>query len=105
MSRSYEFTLEAENDLISIWLYGEAQWSETQADHYQDELHDCCQHIANGSANTKPMEGMIDVHFYRCQRHFLFFTERPHGITVIAVLHERMDLPTRLMERLKNRLA
>ncbi|MGC1497060.1 MAG: type II toxin-antitoxin system RelE/ParE family toxin [Sulfitobacter sp.] len=105
MNHSYVLTLEAENDLIGIWLYGESQWNEAQADHYQDNLHACFQRIAEGGVSTKPMEGMNDVHFYRCQRHFLFFTEQPNGIAIIAVLHERMDLPTRLMERLSNCLA
>jgi toxin ParE1/3/4 len=40
-----------------------------------------------------------NIYFIRYQRHYIFFRQLGQGnIGVIAVLHERMDLPNRLKE-------
>ncbi len=100
MNRTYQLTLEAENDLIGIWLFGADRWGETQADRYQDDLHRSFERVAGGAAQTRQMEGVEAVSYYLHQRHFVFFTERAESIVIIAVLHERMDLPVQLSKRL-----
>jgi toxin ParE1/3/4 len=41
------------------------------------------------------------AYFSRYERHYLFFRELPSGkIGVMAILHERMDIPVRLHEDL-----
>lgn len=100
MSRRYYFTHAAEEDLLAIWLYTDGRWGEAQADTYQDALHEACQHVADGIAVSRSFEGMEQVRFFHAQHHYLFFVTHEEGITVIAVLHDRMDLPARLSERL-----
>ncbi|SMX33348.1 type II toxin-antitoxin system RelE/ParE family toxin [Maliponia aquimaris] len=101
MSVSYRFTRDAIEDLLSIWLYGDERWGEDQADRYQDELHAACQRIADGEAVTSVVEGKPDVRYLHCGRHFIFYVPSRSEVVVIAVLHERMDLPARLAKRLK----
>lgn len=101
MNRIYELTLEAESDLIGIWLFGETRWGEARADRYQDELHDCFQRLADGFVKPRSVEGLETVRFCHHQKHFVFFVEQVDMIVIIAVLHERMDLPTQLSKRLK----
>ena len=100
MSRRYRFTPGAEEDLLAIWLHTDQRWGEAQADRYQDTLHDACQLLADGSSASRLFDSTSGVRFHRCEHHYLFFIEQPDGITVLAVLHERMDLPARLRERL-----
>jgi len=97
---SVVFSSSAKEDLIEIWLYTQATWSDEQADLYQKNLHDCCAKIAFGNAHSKPVRGIKGVKVCRCHHHYIFFTEREATIVVIAVLHERMDLLTRLKDRL-----
>lgn len=100
MNRIYKLTLEAESDLINIWLFGADRWGETQADRYQDDLHKSFERVASGTAQTRQMEGVKAVSYCLHQRHFVFFTEEAESVVIIAVLHERMDLPVQLSKRL-----
>ncbi|OWV39202.1 type II toxin-antitoxin system RelE/ParE family toxin [Mameliella alba] len=101
MSRSYRFTRDALEDLLAIWLYTDERWGEEQADRYQDELHDACQRVADGEGFTSEVEGKPEVRYHHCGRHFIFYVQSKSEVVVIAVLHERMDLPARLAKRLK----
>ncbi|MFC3228392.1 type II toxin-antitoxin system RelE/ParE family toxin [Marinibaculum pumilum] len=96
----YRFTRSAQEDLIDIWLYTQERWGEVQADSYQDALHLCCQRIAAGEAQSKPIAGLEWVRSHRCEHHYLFFVAQGSTVIVLAVLHERMNL----MERLRDRL-
>jgi len=96
----YRFTRSAQEDLIDIWLYTQETWGEAQADVYQDALHLCCQRIAAGQAQHKPVPGLDEIRSHRCQHHYLFFVEQDSAAIIVAVLHER----TSLIERLRDRL-
>lgn len=100
MSRSYRFTLEADRDLLKVWLDTELRWGEAQADAYLDALHAGCRRIVDGIAASKSFEGSPEISFYLCEHHYLFYTEQENTVVVIAVMHERMDLPSRLAKRL-----
>jgi toxin ParE1/3/4 len=101
MSLSYRFTRDAIEDLLGIWLYTDERWGEEQADRYQDELHAACQRIASGEAVTSAVEGKNEVRYVHSGRHFIFYVPQGAEVMIIAVLHERMDLPARLAKRLK----
>lgn len=100
MSRTYKLTLEAENDLLGIWLFGADRWGEIRADRYQDDLHDSFQRVVNSTIQTRQMEDVKAVSYYPHQRHFVFFTEHADSIVILAVLHQSMDLPAQLANRL-----
>lgn len=100
MSRSYRFTVDADRDLIRVWLDTEARWGEAQADKYIDALHAGCQRIVDGVAASKSFEGSPEIWFYLSEHHYLFYTEHENTVVVIAVMHEHMGLPRRLAERL-----
>jgi toxin ParE1/3/4 len=97
---AYRFTRSAQEDLIDIWLYTQETWGEAQADVYQDALHLCCERIAAGQAQAKPVPGLDGVRSHRCQHHYLFFVEQDSAVIIVAVLHERMSLVERLRDRL-----
>ena len=96
----FQFTEDAQEDLISIWLYTFEAWGEEQADGYQRKLHDCCQSLADGKQQGKNVTGISNVKHRLCEHHFIFFTTSPDGIVILAVLHERMNLIKRLRDRL-----
>ena len=96
----YTFTRSAKEDLLGIWLYTRETWGEAQADRYQDDLHRCCEQIANANVRANPVPGIDGANAFRCRHHYIFFVERRETIIIIAVLHERMDLIERLRDRL-----
>ena len=92
-----------------IWRDTVTQWGEDQAVTYITGLH---AHLLKLSATKAlwrklphnlavPADIKVQAFFSRYERHYLFFRELPSGkIGVIAILHDRMDIPVRLHEDL-----
>lgn len=96
----YELTNEAVEDLTKIWDYTFDKWSEKQADIYYKMLLENCQYIADDPNIGKNYEGIRNELFgLRANKHIIFyrkFIDKPIEIT--RILHERMDLKSRLEE-------
>ena len=98
----YELTPAAEADLRDIARYTLRQWGVRQQRRYARLLEACFRGIAEGSIRARDFsEQYPQVLVTRCQHHYVFFLhpegQKPH---IIAALHERMDLLTRIGERL-----
>jgi toxin ParE1/3/4 len=101
---TYDLTPEAKQDVRNIWLYTGEQWGERQADRYIALLEACFRRLAGRRARSKTFsERYPQVQVTRCQQHYVFFL-RPEGQKplIIAVLHGRMDMLTRLGNRLSS---
>ncbi|MBP1858555.1 type II toxin-antitoxin system RelE/ParE family toxin [Rhizobium herbae] len=92
-----------------IWKETVDQWGEAQAVTYITGLHAHLQKLSATKALWRRLPGNLAVpadlkvqaFFSRCERHYLFFRELPSGkIGVMAILHDRMDIPVRLHEDL-----
>ena len=93
----YRLTLAAERDLENIWLYTRQQWSTEQADRYAGMLTNAFAELAQ-APKTAPNCDHIR-HGYRCycvERHMIYFRVTDYGITIVRVLHDRMDAPRHL---------
>ncbi len=98
----YALTLAAEADLREIARYTLRQWGARQQQRYAELLEACFQDIASGRASSKTFsERYPEVRVTRCQEHYVF-SLFPEGKTtlIIAVLHGRMDILSRLEARL-----
>jgi plasmid stabilization system protein ParE len=98
----YELTPAAEADLREIARYTLRQWGVRQQRRYARLLEACFRGIAEGSARSRNFsERYPQVRVTQCQHHYVFYLhpegEKPR---IIALLHERMDLVTRIGERL-----
>lgn len=85
----------------AIWRHTARQWGEEQADAYVRGLYEEINAIAEKRALWRqvPDEHAPGVYCIRHAHHFVFFRELSGGqLGVIAVLHERMDIPNRLKE-------
>lgn len=102
MPAEYDLTPAARQDVRDIWLYTAEQWGERQADRYTGFLETCCRRIAGKKARSKTFsERYPQVQVTRCQQHYVFFLH-PEGQKplIVAVLHGRMDMLSRIGERL-----
>lgn len=85
----------AQRDLSSIWDFTEERWDLRQAKAYLSEIRAAIERIAEdpqrGRACSEIREG---YRRYAIGSHLIFFIERPGGVDVIRILHQRMD-PTR----------
>jgi len=102
MPAAYDLTPAAKQDLREIWLYTVEQWGEAQADRYTGRLEMCFRRIAGHRVRARTFSARYpQVQVTRCQHHYVFYLHSEgQQPLIIAVLHERMDLLTRLGARL-----
>lgn len=98
----YELTSQAESDIRGIIRYTLEQHGEKQAFRYKNVLQERFCAIAERAVHARPLsERYSQVLVTRCEHHYIFYIH-PEGKTprIIAILHERMDVLTRLKDRL-----
>lgn len=95
----YKLSVKAAEDIERIWLYTFENWSIEQADRYVNLIFDEIEYIA-----ANPQAGKDYNHVrknYRCTKvksHLIFYriSETDRAVEIIRVLHERMDIESRL---------
>ncbi len=97
---NYRLTNKAAIDLVEIWDYTSETWSEVQAEKYYSQLTDAFSFIADnreiGKDFSEIMNGLLGKNV---GKHIVFYQfESKNKIVIIRVLHERMDLKSRLQE-------
>lgn len=87
----------AKERILDIWDYSELTWGEDQADKYVGGLVAA---INEAHGKRYQWRRVVDgVFFIRYRHHYLFFRELSDGtLGVISILHENMDIPSRLKE-------
>ena len=86
------FSPAAVADLDGIWDYTAEQWGLDQADHYIDSIRDACIGLARGDRQGRTVDIRDGCSKYAINRHLVFFRASESGISVIRVLHQRMDI-------------
>lgn len=88
----YEFAEQAERDLEAITDYTLERWGSAQAVKYLDGLEERARTLAVnpglGVRRDSLIEGLISFPY---GSHILYYLKQPHGITIIRILHQRMD--------------
>lgn len=96
MAKLY-LTPAALRDMEDIWQYTAEHWGVAQAERYVDHLTHCFETLAHA-----PLAGTACGHIrpgYRRQSvesHVVYYRAEPDSVTVVRVLHERMDAPRHL---------
>ncbi len=91
----------AKERMIEIWDYTCEKWGEEQADSYVSGLFVELDKIslARHRWNRVDNDELADVFVAKYRHHFVFFRELTDGqLGVISILHEKMDIPMRLIE-------
>ena len=94
----YDLTNKAVEDLSEIWEYTVEEWSEMQANRYYNFILESCQEVANHPQFGKHYEEIEkDLLGFKSNHHIIFFkVVSPKEILVVRILHERMDLKSKL---------
>ncbi|WP_240723425.1 type II toxin-antitoxin system RelE/ParE family toxin [Flavobacterium sp. GT3P67] len=88
----------AVNDSAEIWEYTYDEWSEKQANKYYNLLLESCQELANYPNFGKNYE-LVQPNLlgYKANHHIIFFRIiLVKEIKILRILHERMDLKSKL---------
>jgi toxin ParE1/3/4 len=93
---------EAAADLESIWLYTLENWSLDQADKYLRQLIEVVERVVQNPYLGKDV-GYISPGYYRMNAgsHLIFYRidELGNNVMIIRILHEKMDIESRLNEK------
>lgn len=95
----YKISQEANRDLEHIWLYTLENWSLEQADRYINLILDEIEYLAENPDQGDDYGHVRKSYFRsRVKSHFIFYkTDRKkEEVKIIRVLHQRMDLESRL---------
>jgi toxin ParE1/3/4 len=95
--KGYVLSPAAERDLDAIWDYTSKKWGLSQAERYIRIIQDT---VIGLAAGTQVSQSAEDIRAgYRkalVGMHVLFFKTTPDMVDVIRILHQQMDLPSRL---------
>jgi toxin ParE1/3/4 len=86
---------EADNDLVSIWLYRADEWSPEQADKHLLEIEVVCNRLLDDPELGKPRDDLIaGMRSTFVRPHVVFYRFLKNNIEIVRVLHQREDAST-----------
>ncbi|MDV2968099.1 type II toxin-antitoxin system RelE/ParE family toxin [Nitratireductor aquimarinus] len=99
---AYVLTDAAEADLRDVIRYTREQWGDVQLRRYIAKLEQGIIRLAAGQGTFKDMSALYPaLRAARCEHHYVFCLPRENApALIVAIFHERMDLMTRLTDRL-----
>jgi len=102
LSKDYVLTAAAEADLRGIIRYTQKEWGGIQARRYVAKLEEGMTRLASSKGSFKDMGALYPaLRMAHCEHHYLFCLPRENApALIVAILHERMNLMTRLADRL-----
>ena len=99
-AQSYSISEKAIEDLENIWTYTLNKWSIEQADRYYKLIINEIEFISNNFMTGKSMDHIKNE--YRAsivKSHLIIYRKsRDNQVEVIRILHQRMDVETKLNE-------
>ncbi len=94
----YTVTEEAQADIKVVGRYTNRVWGRDQRIKYIAELGKFFGQLAKNPRLGKDYSYVLDGCFgYIYQHHIVFYIKVPHGIEIIRVLHQTMDMESRLL--------
>jgi plasmid stabilization system protein ParE len=103
--RPYVLTKGAADDLRGISRYTAETWGEAQRRAYVQQLQEAASEVAEGRSVFRDWGAVLPgLRVKATGSHYIFCLSRPgRPALILAILHERMDLITRLKRRLDDR--
>lgn len=98
---SYRLHPIAKDQILEIWKYTYDEWGIEQADKYIDVFYDKLDNLEKQQIRKAPQDILPGLKFFHYMRHYVFFRER-EGTEILLILHDQMDIPSRLKEYMKS---
>ena len=93
----YVFAPAADDDLVEIYLYTFERWSRDQADLYTARIVETCDRLAAGTLTGKRIPEFSDRYLKApVGSHFIIFRRDSDLLTIIRILHQRMDIASHI---------
>lgn len=91
--RTYRLRQAAARDLLELGRYTQRRWGAAQRRKYIAGLKARLELLADRPAlGARRDDVATGYRSFREARHVIFYAERPDGIDIVRILHERMDV-------------
>jgi toxin ParE1/3/4 len=88
----YRLTPAAQRDLSSIWDYTQERWDQRQAEKYVTEIRAAMERIATDPDRGRSCEEIrAGYRRYAIGSHVVFYQAGTDTVSVIRILHQRME--------------
>lgn len=88
---------EAFADLADIFDYSEMNWGFAAAEKYIARLWEAFAQIESSPRVGRPASARHPaLRRFRCASHLIIYAEKPDGVEIVRVLHQRMDIDSNL---------
>jgi len=88
----YRLTPAAQQDLDDIFDYTAREWGLAQAIRYVDLIEAALGDLAARPRSAPPCDDVRPGYRRRqVQRHVLYVREEPYGVSVVRIMHDRME--------------
>ena len=97
--RKYRISSEANQDLEDIWSYTYENWSEEQANRYQNLILDEIEYIAENPMHGRPYVKREGYRIFNVKSHRIYYKILDDdAVRIVRILHKQMDVESRLSE-------
>jgi len=96
---------DARRRIVEIWHYTDKIWGEEQADRYIRGIYKAIEKASENKSLWRIVdhEEIRGIFFIKYEHHYIFFRELSEGqLGIVSVLYERMDIPNRLKEDIRD---
>ena len=92
----YRLSRKAAADLDDIYTYTIGEHGLTRARQYLNGLHACFEHLAEHPLLGRRVDHIaLGARRHECQSHVVFYVRDDAGVSIVRVLHGRMDAARR----------
>lgn len=93
-------TPRAETQLEDIFGYGAEHWGVDRARRYTDDIIAAFERITTREIRWRPLDPALGLKGFRCLsgHHYIYWRATDDAVTIVAVLHERMNQGARLAD-------
>ena len=89
------WSVDAEDDLLSVWRYGSEEWSADAADaHMRLVMHACARLMENPELGRKRDELISGLRSFVIDPHVVFYRLSGGAVEIVRVVHQREDIET-----------
>ena len=97
MMPRFTLTNKAKDDLLNIGRFTQSRWGRDQRLKYLKMLDTCVQQLADDPLIGKDCQEIRPGYRrHLAGRHLIFYRQLPSGIEIIRILHESMDVASRI---------
>ncbi len=96
MRKKYRLSLQAEQDLLEIFLFGIENWGQKQADEYVNELSSSFELLAKNSDIGLIRSELYDgIRSFVSGSHIIFYRKLDAIIEISTILHQKADVKSK----------